>query len=239
MLRIDHVMGLHRLYWIPRGFGPTEGVYVHYPAEEFDAILSLESHRHRALIVGENLGTVPPYVNLALARHGIHGMHVSQFCIADPQRAMADARGTVASLDTHDTPTFAGFWQERDIQDRIDLGLLSAADAEIQRRERAAGRAVLVAYLKAGGWFQEEAPELLTVLRAWLSELARGDAYLVLISLEDLWLEPLPHNVPGTWEERPNWKRKARFTLEQIREMNSVAEILRAIDEIRRRSNNI
>jgi len=239
MLRIDHVMGLHRLYWIPRGFGPTEGVYVHYPAEEFYAIVSLESHRHQARIVGENLGTVPPYVNSALARHGIHGMHVSQFCIADPQRAMADARGTVASLDTHDTPTFAGFWQERDIQDRIDLGLLSAADAEIQRRERAAGRAVLVAYLKAGGWFQEEAPELLTVLRAWLSELARGDAYLVLISLEDLWLEPLPHNVPGTWEERPNWKRKTRFSLEQIREMDSVSEILQAIGKIRRRSNNI
>ena len=239
MLRIDHVMGLHRLYWIPHGFGPTEGVYVHYPAEEFDAILSLESHRHQALIVGENLGTVPPYVNSALVRHGIHGMHVSQFCIADPQWAMAAARDTVASLNTHDTPTFAGFWQERDIQDRIDLGLLSPADAEIQRQERAAGRAALVAYLKARGWLQEEAPELLAILRAWLSELAHGDAYLVLINLEDLWLEPLPQNVPGTWEERPNWKRKARFSLEQINAMNSVTEILKAIDELRRRIDNI
>jgi 4-alpha-glucanotransferase len=234
MLRIDHVMGLHRLYWVPDGFGPAEGVYVRYPAHEFYAILSLESHRHRARIVGENLGTVAPYVNLALAQHGIHGMHVSQFWMADPQRGMEDARGTVASLNTHDTPTFAGFWQEKDIHDRIDLGLLSPADAEIQRQERAAGRATLIAYLKARGWFQEEAPEPPVILRAWLSQLASGDAYLVLVNFEDLWLEPLPQNVPGTGEERPNWKRKARFALEQIREMDSVSEILQAINQIRR-----
>jgi 4-alpha-glucanotransferase len=233
MLRIDHVMGLHRLYWIPDGFGPAEGVYVHYPAEEFYAILSLESHRHQARIVGENLGTVPPYVSSALARHGIHGMHVSQFCIADPERAMEDARGTVASLNTHDTPTFAGFWQEGDIQDRIALGLLSPADARIQRQERAAGRSALVAYLKARGWLREEAPELLAILRAWLAQLANGDAYLVLINFEDLWLDPLPQNVPGTWEERPNWKRKARFSLDEIRKMDSVTEILKMIDKIR------
>jgi 4-alpha-glucanotransferase len=233
MLRIDHVMGLHRLYWIPHGFGATEGVYVRYPAEEFYAILSLESHRHRARIVGENLGTVPPYVNSALVQHGIPGMHVSQFCIADPERAMEDARGTVASLNTHDTPTFAGFWREDDIQDRIALGLLSPADAQIQRQERAAARAALVAYLKARGRLREEAPELLAILRAWLSQLASEDAYLVLVNFEDLWLEPLPQNVPGTWEERPNWKRKARFSLDEIRKMDPVTEILKMIDEIR------
>jgi 4-alpha-glucanotransferase len=234
MLRIDHVMGFHRLYWVPHGFGPSEGVYVHYPAEEFYAILSLESHRHQAWIVGENLGTVPPYVNSALAQHGIHGMHVSQFCIADPERAMADARGTVASLNTHDTPTFAGFWQEGDIQDRIALGLLAPADVQRERQERAAGRAALVAYLKARGWLREETPDLLAILRAWLSQLASEDAYLVLVNFEDLWLEPLPQNVPGTWEERPNWKRRARFSLEQIRKMDSVTEILETIDRIRR-----
>jgi 4-alpha-glucanotransferase len=237
MLRIDHVMGLHRLYWVPDGFGAAEGVYVHYPAEEFYAILSLESHRHRARIVGENLGTVPPYVNSALARHGIHGMHVSQFYIADPERAAKDDRGTVASLNTHDTPTFAGFWREDDIQDRIALDLLPLAEAQMQRNERGAGRAALVAYLKARGWLREEEPELLAILRAWLSQLASGDAYLVLVNFEDLWLEPLPQNVPGTWEERPNWKRKARFSLEQIREMDSVTEILRTVDQLRRRAN--
>jgi 4-alpha-glucanotransferase len=237
MLRIDHVMGLHRLYWIPHGFAPAEGVYVHYPAEEFYAILNLESHRHQARIVGENLGTVPPYVNAALAKHRIHGMHVSQFCIAaDAQRALPEvAHDTVASLNTHDTPTFAGFWSAGDIQDRIALGILSESDAEILRQQRACGREALLAFLKSEGWLKEQEQEPLAVLRAWLSRLASGNAYLVLVNLEDLWLEPLPQNVPGTWEERPNWKRKARFSLEQIRKLDSVIEILKTVDEIRRR----
>jgi 4-alpha-glucanotransferase len=103
-----------------------------------------------------------------------------------------------------------------------------------ERQERAAGRAALVAYLKARGWLREETPDLFAILRAWLSQLASEDAYLVLVNFEDLWLEPLPQNVPGTWEERPNWKRRARFSLEQIRKMDSVTEILETIDRIRR-----
>lgn len=74
------------------------------------------------------------------------------------------------------------------------------------------------------------------MLQAWLSYLANGRTSLLLANLEDLWLEPLPQNVPGTWEERPNWKRKARYSLEQIREMSTVRESLNAIDEIRRRA---
>jgi 4-alpha-glucanotransferase len=238
MLRIDHVMGLHRLFWIPRGFGPREAVYVRYPANEFYAILSLESHRHQVQIVGENLGTVPPSVNQALAKHRIHGMHVSQFCVtADPQSALQEpAHDDVASLNTHDTPTFAGFWQGKDIEDRLALGLLSLPEAQFTQQQRASIREALITYLKSRGWLAEESPEPLAILRAWLSRLASGNAYLVLLNLEDLWLEPLPQNVPGTWEERPNWKRKARFSLDEIRKMNSVTEILKAIDEIRKRT---
>jgi len=238
MLRIDHVMGLHRLFWIPRGFGPSEAVYVHYPVDEFYAILSLESHRHQVQIVGENLGTVPPYVNTALAKRRIHGMYVSQFCVtADPQSALQEpAHDDVASLNTHDTPTFAGFWQEKDIEDRLALGLLSPPEAQIAQQHRASVREALITYLKSRGWLEGESPDPLAILRAWLSELASGNAYLLLLNLEDLWLEPLPQNVPGTWEERPNWKRKARFSLDEIRKMDSVTDILKAIDEIRRRT---
>jgi 4-alpha-glucanotransferase len=237
MLRIDHVMGLHRLFWIPDGFGPSEAVYVHYPADEFYAILSLESHRHQVPIVGENLGTVPPYVNTALAKHRIHGMYVSQFCVtANPQSALQEpAHDAVASLNTHDTPTFAGFWQEKDIEDRLALELLFPPEAQIERQRRASAREALIAYLRSRGWLKEESSEPLAILRAWLSQLASVDAYVLLVNLEDLWLEPLPQNVPGTWEERPNWKRKARLSLDEIRKTDSVTEILQAINEIRRR----
>ena len=237
MLRIDHVMGLHRSYWIPDGFAPSEGVYVHYPAEEFYAILSLESRRYQAEIVGENLGTVPPYVNTALAKHRIHPMHVSQFCLTDdPQRALPEvARDAVASLNTHDTPTFAGFWQGGDIRDRLALELVSLSEAEVLQQQRASAREALITFLKSRGWLKEDAAEPLAILRAWLSQLASGDAYLVLVNLEDLWLEPLPQNVPGTWDERPNWKRKASVSSEQVRKSDSVTAILKAIDEIRRR----
>jgi 4-alpha-glucanotransferase len=238
MLRIDHVMGLHRLFWIPRGFGPSEAVYVHYRADEFYAILSLESHRHHVQIVGENLGTVPPYVHQALTKHRIHGMHVSQFCVtADPQRALQEAaHDDVASLNTHDTPTFAGFWQGKDVEDRLALGLLSPAEAQIAQLDRASIREALITFLRSRGWLAGESPDPAAILRAWLSQLASGDAYLLLLNLEDLWLEPLPQNVPGTWEERPNWKRKAQFSLAELRKMNSVAVILKAIDEIRSRA---
>src|SRR5204862_921835 len=85
LLRIDHVMGLHRLYWIPDELTGDKGVYVEYPAGELWAILSLESHRHRAGIVGENLGTVPPAVNAAMAKHDIRQMYVVQYEImGDP-----------------------------------------------------------------------------------------------------------------------------------------------------------
>ena len=86
-LRIDHIMGLHRLYWVPRGLDPTEGVYVRYPAAEYYAILSLESHRHQTVIVGENLGTVPDSVHKGMKSHNIYGMNVGQFGV----RADVDA----------------------------------------------------------------------------------------------------------------------------------------------------
>ena len=233
MLRIDHVMGLHRFYWIPHGFAASEGLYVHHPAEEFYAILSLESHRHQAQIVGENLGTVPPYVNRAMTRHAISGMDVSQFRSAgDFYNGSEVIAGAVASLNTHDTPTFSGFWHGRDIQDRLDLGLISEGEVAGHQHERAQRCQALIAYLKSRGWLDDASSGPDAVLRAWLFHLANSDASLVLVNLEDLWLEPLPQNVPGTWEERPNWQRKARFSLEQLSQMDSVTKTLRSIGEI-------
>lgn len=237
MLRIDHVMGLYRFYWIPQGFAPTQGAYVRYPAEEFFAILNLESHRYQARIVGENLGTVPPAVNQAMARHNIRGMHVGQFGVTwDHNRALDPVpEHAVASLNTHDTPTFAGFWSGADIDDRVDLGLLTEAQADDERRGRGGQRAALVAYLKSLGLLDGDDPRAAAVLHGWLLHLAAGDAEFLLVNLEDLWLEAAPQNVPGTWEERPNWRRKARYSLEQLREFGALRDTLAALQRARRK----
>jgi 4-alpha-glucanotransferase len=236
MLRIDHVMGLHRSYWVPAGFAATEGVYVRYPAEEFYAVLNLESHRHKAQIIGENLGTVPPHINAAMARHGIRGMYVSQFGVRpDPQDAVEKPpRRAVASLNTHDTATFAGFIHGLDIDDRVVLGLLTDPDSVAEHGYRAAQRNALATYLLAAehGKGAEAAPEAL--LQAWLFALSRSDAEYLLVNLEDLWLEALPQNVPGTWDERPNWTRKAHYSLEEIQRMPDLLNILKTIDDNRK-----
>ena len=236
MLRIDHVMGLHRAFWVPDGFSATDGVYVHDRAPEFYAILNLESHRHRVQIVGENLGTVPESVNATMARRNVYGMHVGQFGVSgDPSRALdATPAEVVASLNTHDTATFMGFWQEKDIDDRVALGLLDKAQADHERRYRAAQRDALITYLRAEGYIGEEASEA-AVLRGWLAFLAGQPAEFLLINLEDLWLEPAPQNVPGTWQERPNWQRKAQYSLEAMRREAVLKDLLKTISDIRAR----
>jgi 4-alpha-glucanotransferase len=236
MLRIDHVMGLHRAFWVPEGFSAADGLYVHNRAEEYYAVLCLESHRHQVQLVGENLGTVPLYVNEALARYKILGMHVGQFAVnTDPANALeAVPSNTVASLNTHDTATFMSFWTGADIDDRLALGLLDQEQAQQERNYRAVQREALVAYLRVIGRLGDDATPA-AVAKAWLAFLAAGEEEFLLVNLEDLWLESAPQNVPGTWQERPNWQRKARFSIEEIRAMPEIIHLLQSIRDIRRR----
>ena len=232
-VRLDHVMGLHRLFWIPRGGDPSDGAYVHYPSDELYAIVCLESHRHRTRVVGENLGTVPRYVNAALSRHGLAKLHVAQFGI-DP--AAADSLGHVprrafACVNTHDTPTFAGFLEGRDIDERVERGVLEASGAERERRRRQAEvEALRGAVRRDSGTGAEARPRRaasdLDVLWAWLERLARSAAGVVVVNLEDLWLEPRPQNVPGTGPERPNWRRRAAHNVEAFSRLPGVKEAL-------------
>jgi 4-alpha-glucanotransferase len=237
LLRIDHIMGLHRLFLIPEGAEPADGVYVHYRPEEFYAILNLESHKHGSVIVGENLGTVPPYVNDSMAEHKIWGMYVGQFSIMPQAEEVLGevSPDTVASLNTHDTPTFASFWEGLDIDDRLDLGLLDDNGVVEKRAERRSQREALVHFLKTRGWMKEEIPSAEVVLKAWLGYLSCQPAKLLLINLEDLWLEIRPQNTPGTWRERPNWCRKARYTFEQIAQMDQILDILSRISNCRKK----
>ena len=236
-LRFDHVMSLHRLYWIPRGFGATQGTYVRYHPDELYAILALESHRHRTRIVGEDLGTVPQEVRARMGRHHIARMFVLQYEAVPSQTPPVHAvvPDSVASLNTHDMPPFRGFWQGADIADRQDLGLIDERGAAEEQRARARLREKLASFLTAEGWLAGPADER-AVLRAALAFLSAGDDWLTLAGLEDLWGEDRPQNVPGTDVERPNWRRRARLTLDEMKRDPAVEEILRTIDGIRRNS---
>jgi alpha-1,4-glucan:alpha-1,4-glucan 6-glycosyltransferase/4-alpha-glucanotransferase len=236
ILRIDHAMSFHRLFWVPKGFKASEGVYVRYAAQELYAILCLESHRHKCCIVGENLGTVPSYINRALRQHSIHGMHVMQFALTPEARR---GPGTVpadyvASLNTHDTPTFAGFWQGLDIEDRVRLGLLDDASARHEMDRRRATREAVIAFLRDAGFVTGLSADPKAVLRGLLAFLSGNPAKLVLINLEDLWLESEPQNVPGTTTERPNWRRKCDYAFETLSQLPEVTELLHEVNRIRK-----
>jgi 4-alpha-glucanotransferase len=218
LLRIDHVMGLHRLYWVPRGFEARQGAYVTYPAEELHAIFNLESHRNRTRLVGENLGTVPLAVNESMKRHGLREMFVVQFQQRpDPKAALCPPPPlSVSSVNTHDTPTFAAHWRGDDLSERIRLGLLPHKQLKAAKKNREILKKSLVKFLKEQGFLKNLKPRPQEVLHGLLAWLKASESEIVLINLEDLWLEKRPQNVPGTSSERPNWRRKAQLTLEEI-----------------------
>jgi 4-alpha-glucanotransferase len=226
ILRIDHVMGLHRQWWVPAGGTAADGVYVRYPDDELFAVVCLESHRHQAMVVGEDLGTVPPAVRQALERHHLLGTHVAQFTGVDPTAEQ------LSSVNTHDMPTLAGWRAATDIADLAARGLVDAEEAAAAREERrAAWRALCQeAGVVRPGDGEIEAGELIGPL---LEALGRTDAPLVLANLEDLWGEIRPHNVPGTNQERPNWRRRTARPLEDILDDRAVTAVWRRLDAAR------
>ncbi|MHC4472873.1 MAG: 4-alpha-glucanotransferase, partial [Planctomycetota bacterium] len=230
MLRIDHVMGLNRLFWIPDGFEPKDGVYVSYPADELYALLCLESHRQRARVVGENLGTVPESVNRAMEQRGLVRMSVAQFGLSsDPKQPIADVSpGTLVSMNTHDLPPFASFWRGGDVEVRRQMELIDDAQAEKLLRRREAVKHAVVTFLEGQEAIGPDA-EPDEIIAAILLRLAGGDAEVLLVGLEDLWLESRPQNVPGTVHEFPNWQRKAIRSLEAVTADEEIGELLRGL----------
>jgi 4-alpha-glucanotransferase len=211
LLRIDHVMGLHRQFWIPDGFEKRDGVYVRYPAEELSAVVNLESHRNRTEVVGENLGIVPESVNQGLRHHRWREIFVLQFRLTGSMERPLDPvpASAVASFNTHDTPTYAGFRLGRDLDDRVAAGFLERGKAQELAKERAFAVAALDAKTGAPPGISRES------FVAWLRQLLESDADLVSVNIEDLWLEENPQNIPGR-VERTNWSRKLRFSLSAL-----------------------
>jgi 4-alpha-glucanotransferase len=241
LLRIDHVMGLHRLFWIPQGMDGSAGLYVRYPAEETYAILSLESHRNRVGLVGEDLGTVPPGVRPAMRRHGLQGMHVAYFQMA-PEPALAlnpVPANALASINTHDLPPFASFWQGLDIAHRQNLAQQSDSAPGQKLEDRSKLKEGLIAFLHRQGQLAPGDQAAHSVLAAVLAWLGRSQATMVLVNLEDLWLETWPQNIPGTIEEHPNWRHKARYSLEEFGQMPQVVEVLDRLNTQRKLMQNL
>jgi 4-alpha-glucanotransferase len=211
VLRVDHIMAWTRLYWIPHGLGLHEGTYVSYPAEELFAILALESQRHHCEVVGENLGTVPPEIGEALPRHRIWGMYLAEFEAASELEFTPPTAADIALIGTHDTPTFAGWLVASDVPERLRYGLLAPAAEKDVRADRVRAVERLVTLL---GGSAEEPEALLTALLDWLGQ---SDSPLVVPWLEDLWLEEVGVNLPGTRSsERPNWQRPMGRLLDDL-----------------------
>ncbi|NNF38304.1 MAG: hypothetical protein HKN71_06540 [Gemmatimonadetes bacterium] len=165
VLRVDHVMALNRLYWIPDGFGLDRGTYVSYPTDELFAVLVLESHRHGCEVVGENLGTVPREIREGLPRHAIGGMYLAIFDAASPEPVPPPAHD-MALVGTHDTPTFLGWLEGRDIDARVESGLLDMTTAPAEKKARAAAAKHLCATV---GGSTDDPDDLLDRLLRWLA----------------------------------------------------------------------
>jgi 4-alpha-glucanotransferase len=233
-LRVDHVMGMQRLWWIPGDAAPGDGAYVGYPAEELLALAMLEAARAGAALVGEDLGTVSPALRRMLGAHDVAGTDVAVFALEDRPAAPPVPRPrSVAMVDTHDTATFAGWLAGDDVVLRRELGLLDPDAAGTALRNRVRDVATLASRLRATGGLAGETTAL-TLLAALLEELGRSSAGAVVVTLEDLWAERDPQNVPGTTTEHANFTRRLARNLAQVANDPDVRSVLGRLDRARR-----
>lgn len=237
VLRVDHVLGWSRLWWVPSGAPAHAGAYVSYPLDELIAVANLEAWRHSARLVGEDLGTVQRGLRPKLAAHGVAGMRVALFELGLPARKLRPPSGTVAYVDTHDTATFAGWFSAADVATRHALGLVDAEGALEESRVRVAVRDAAIRRLQRAGKLGAGVPGSVAVhdvLAALLSELGTAPADLVLVALEDLWGELDPQNVPGTTNEHANFCRRFARTLEELTADEDARRALAGLDAARR-----
>lgn len=241
-LRIDHVMSLFRLWWVPRGFSAVQGVYVHYPLDALVTLLARESAAAQCLVIGEDLGTVPDEVRHAMTQYQLYHYKVLLFekhgdgRFKPPHDYLHHA---VATATTHDLPPLKAWWRGEDLELRDRLGLYPSDDVAMRlHRERETDRVELLRALREARLWHwrdgEPLPEFSAALaRAIHLYLGATQAALVLVQLEDLIGMTDPVNVPGTHTEHANWQRKLTVTTADIFARAEVRETLAALGKSR------
>src|SRR5918993_546097 len=216
-LRIDHVMGLFRLFWIPSGAEPAQGTYVRYPADDLLGILALESAAAEALVVGEDLGTVEPGVRERLAAEGVLSYRLAWF-EHDPgggrRRAAGYPRLALAATTTHDLPTVAGFFSGTDLDHLRDIGVATPDGAE--QADQQAQRESLCRLLEDEGLLAPGERSVPAIVAALYGFLTRTPSMLVAATLEDAVEAHDRPNVPGTIDQRPNWSLPLPVPLDEL-----------------------
>jgi 4-alpha-glucanotransferase len=214
-LRIDHVMGMARLWLIPEGAAPTAGAYMSFPAQDLFHLIALESFRHRAIVIGEDLGTLPHGFRARLDAEGLAGMQVLRF-ERDPRGFFMGPEtyrpNAIAMASTHDLAPTAGWWAGHDIETRSKIpAMLSESAAAAEREARSESRHFLWGALVHAGTAQgaEPAPEAADVVAdAAARYVAMTPAALAILPLEEaLGIREQP-NLPGTVLEHPNWRMR-------------------------------
>jgi (1->4)-alpha-D-glucan 1-alpha-D-glucosylmutase len=246
-LRIDHVMALMRLFWVPPGGQAKDGAYVGYPFADLLGLVALESHRNRCLVIGEDLGTVPDEVRAALGEAGVLSYRLLYFERehgGDFRRPADYPAQAIVAASTHDLPTLAGWWDGVDIAVRESLGLFPASEArEAQIVGRAQDRARLLLALEREGLLPPgatanpvSAPVMTTGFAAAVQTyLARTPAALLAVQLEDVLGVKEQVNLPGTTDQHPNWRRRLPLAVERFAEDERVAAIAGTLARVRER----
>lgn len=225
-VRIDHILGLRRLWLVPEGESAKHGAYLRYPFEDLLRLIALESWRHRAIVIGEDLGTVPPGLRERLAAHGLYGIRVLWF-EQDDKGFLAPSRWDphgMATTTTHDLPTVAGWWRGADIEWRNRIGqMLPRADGKdpvaTEQAQRVSERGALWQALQQAGFAPRDteppSPDDPPV-NAALGYVAATTSPLVTCPLEDLLALADQPNLPGSIDEHPNWRRRLPHTVDSM-----------------------
>jgi 4-alpha-glucanotransferase len=244
-IRIDHILGLRRLWLVPEGESARNGAYLRYPLEDLLRLIALESWRHRAIVIGEDLGTVPPGFRERLDEHGLAGIRVLWFEGAEGGRGFkpphAWDRNAVGTTTTHDLPTVAGWWRGSDITWRNRIGqTMARADGrdaeEVAQAERAADRALLWRAFQDAGVAVPDVERRRPTRRPWTKHSPSSP------------LRPGRSSHPArrfararraaesarSIDEHPNWRRRVSVPIDELFEDDTFCDRLLAVDRARR-----